>query len=298
MTWIKRIGFFFLTNIAIIATISIIINLLGIGSYLTKSGIDYKSLLVICVLWGMGGSFISLLLSKTMAKWSMGVQIIDPSRSTGIEGELVMMIKRLSTAARIPMPEVGIYESPELNAFATGASKSSSLVAVSTGLLNSMNKNEVEGVIGHEITHISNGDMVTMVLIQGVVNAFAMFLSRILSYVISLAIQRGDDDSPFLIRMILTIVFDIVFSILGTLVVAFFSRVREYKADYGSAKIAGKDRMIAALQALQRNMDAPVDNHAPSMASLKISGKQGFLHLFSTHPALEDRISALQKARI
>jgi heat shock protein HtpX len=299
MAWIKRIGLFFLTNIAIMATISIIINLLGVGNYFTKTGINYQSLLIFCTLWGMGGSFISLLLSKSMAKWSMGVQIIDPSRATDSESELIDMVKRLSMAARIPMPEVGIYDSPELNAFATGASKSSSLVAVSSGLLNSMNRNEVEGVIGHELTHISNGDMVTMVLIQGVVNAFAMFLSRILSFAITTALQRGDDDaSPYLIRMVLTIVFDIFFSILGSLIVSFFSRVREYKADLGSAKIAGKDRMISALQALQRNMDVPADNRGAAIASLKISGKKGFLYLFSTHPALEDRIAALQKARI
>ncbi|HNX59730.1 MAG TPA: protease HtpX [Spirochaetota bacterium] len=296
MSVFKRIGFFLLTNIAIMVTISIILNITGVGRYITATGIDYKALLVFCLIWGMTGSFISLLLSKTMAKWSMGVKVINPGTIGGVEGDLVQMVRRISTAARVPMPEVGIYESPEPNAFATGPTKKNSLIAVSTGLLNSMKRNEVEGVIGHEMAHISNGDMVTMVLIQGVVNAFAMFLSRIISYFVSTMVK---EDLEYLVRIVLTIVLDIIFSIIGSLVVAAFSRQREFRADLGGARFAGKGNMIAALQALQSTINAPVDHRGESMASLKISNrKKGFLHLFSTHPSLETRIAALERARV
>lgn len=298
MAMAKRLLFFILTNIAVMATISIILKIFGIGDYLTETGINYQYLLVFCFVWGMGGAFISLLMSKSMCKWSMGVKIIDPRAASGNEAQLVDMVSRMAAAARLPMPEVGIYESPEINAFATGATKASSLVAVSTGLLENMSRDEVEGVIGHEISHIANGDMVTMVLIQGVVNSFAMFLSRILSYVISMAMSKDDENPSYLIRWVLTIVFDIVFTILGSIVVAAFSRFREYKADAGSAQIAGRQKMINALRALQRTMNAPHDEKGAEMASLKISGKKGFLSLFSTHPALEDRIAALEKAHI
>lgn len=296
MTMFKRIGFFILTNILIMVTISIIINILGIGRYITAAGLNVPTLLAFCLVWGMAGAFISLLLSKTMAKWTMGVKILDLSAVSGVEGELVEMVRRLSNAARIPMPEVGIYESPEINAFATGPTKKRSLVAVSTGLLNNMDKNEVEGVIGHELSHISNGDMVTMVLIQGVVNSFAMFLSRIISYFVSTMVK---EEMEYLVRFILTIILDILFTILGSIIVAFFSRKREFAADFGSAKLAGKGKMIAALKALQRTIEAPADPRGSEMASLKISShKKGFLHLFSTHPSLEDRIAALEKAAI
>ncbi len=297
MAGFKRIALFLLTNIAVIATISIILNLLGVRNYIKPggSGLDYYSLLMFCLVWGMVGAFISLLLSKQMAKWAMGVKTIKANTSGGVEGEILDIVRRLSTSARIPMPEVGIYESPEINAFATGASKRSSLLAVSSGLLHGMDRNELEGVIGHEISHIANGDMITMVLIQGVVNSFAMFLSRIVSFFVSTMVR---DEMEYIVRMILTIVLDILFSILGSIVVAFFSRQREYKADLGSARIAGRDKMISALQALKRNIEGPVDTRGASLASLKISGKKGFLHLFSTHPSLDNRIAALQKAQI
>jgi heat shock protein HtpX len=296
MAMFKRIGFFILTNILVMVTISIILNLLGVRSYATASGINLSSLLIFCLVWGMTGSFISLLISKQMAKWAMGVQTIDPSRAGGVEGELVEMVRRLSNTARIPMPEIGIYDSPEVNAFATGPTKKRSLVAVSSGLLNSMDKNEVEGVIGHEICHIANGDMVTMVLIQGVVNSFAMFLSRIISFFVS---QMVKEELEYLVRFILTIVLDIVFTILGSIIVSYFSRKREFAADLGSAKIAGKSNMIAALRSLQRTFEGPADPRGASLASLKISsGKKGFFHLFSTHPSLDDRIAALEKAAV
>ncbi|HEY1404987.1 MAG TPA: protease HtpX [Spirochaetota bacterium] len=296
MSVVKRIGFFLLTNIAVMVTISIILNVTGLGYYITARGINYTALIVFCVLWGMAGSLISLFLSKTMAKWSMGVKVIDPGEKTGVEGEILQIVRRTSQAARIPMPEVGIYESPEVNAFATGPSKSSSLIAVSTGLLNNMKSNEVEGVIGHEMAHIANGDMVTMVLIQGVVNAFTMFLSRVISYFVSTMVR---EELEYIVRVVLTILLDIIFSIIGSLIVAFFSRQREFRADFGGAKFAGKNNMIAALRALQATMDAPVDRRGEAMASLKISNrKKGFLSFFSTHPSLENRIAALERARV
>jgi heat shock protein HtpX len=229
----------------------------------------------------------------------MGVEIID---ARGPYGHLYTSIQRLSQAARIPMPEVGIYNSPEVNAFATGPSQSSALVAVSTGLLERMNANEVDGVLAHEVSHIANGDMVTMTLIQGVVNAFTMFLARIISYGVTMAISRNDDDGPSVLNsgiyFIITLVLDIIFSILGSIVVAYFSRQREFRADAGGAKLAGRASMIAALENLQRTFDAVEDDRAPSMASLKISShKGGWFALFSTHPPLEDRIAALKSAR-
>lgn len=297
--WFKRIGLFLLINILIMVTISIITNLLGVKGYISASGLNMTALLTLCLIWGMTGSFISLALSKVMAKWMMGVEIID---ARGPYGHLYTSIQRLSQAARIPMPEVGIYNSPEVNAFATGPSQSSALVAVSTGLLERMNANEVDGVLAHEVSHIANGDMVTMTLIQGVVNAFTMFLARIISYGVTMAISRNDDDGPSVLNsgiyFIITLVLDIIFSILGSIVVAYFSRQREFRADAGGAKLAGRASMIAALENLQRTFDAVEDDRAPSMASLKISShKGGWFALFSTHPPLEDRIAALKSAK-
>jgi heat shock protein HtpX len=285
----KRIGLFFIVNFLVMITISIVVSITGLNRYIGAYGINLPMLLGFCLIWGMGGSFISLLMSKMIAKWSMGVQVVDPS-NPGSYAHLVESIQKLSSRANIPMPEVGVYNSPELNAFATGPSKSNSLVAVSTGLLNSMNRDELDGVLGHEITHISNGDMVTMTLIMGIVNAFSMFLSRIISFLVGRAIGGRNEN---IVRMILTFVLDIVFSILGTIVVAFFSRRREFRADLGGGHLAGKQNMIAALQSLQRKFE-PVDERGASIAALKISGKKGWMSLFSTHPPLEKRIEALR----
>ena len=297
--WFKRIGLFFLINILIMVTISIITSVFGLKGYISSSGLNMTALLTLCLIWGMTGSLISLALSKMMAKWMMGVEIID---ARGPYGHLYTSIQRLSQAARIPMPEVGIYNSPEVNAFATGPSQSSALVAVSTGLLERMNANEVDGVLAHEVSHIANGDMVTMTLIQGVVNAFTMFLARIISYGVTMAMSRNDDDGPSVfsngLYFVITLVLDIIFSILGSMVVAYFSRQREFRADAGGAKLSGRANMIAALENLQRTFDAAEDDRAPSMASLKISShKGGWFALFSTHPPLEDRIAALRSGK-
>ena len=280
-----------LTNLLIVTTIGIITSVLGIGHYIDAQGINYESLLVFCLLWGMMGSFISLLLSKTMAKWTMGVKIINPGSATGNEREMLLMVQTLAGRAGIPMPEVGIYESPEVNAFATGATKSSSLVAVSSGLLQQMDRGQVEGVLGHEIAHIANGDMVTLTLIQGAVNSFALFFSRIISFAVS---QMVKEEMEHIVRFITTIVLDIAFTILGSIVVAWFSRAREFRADQGGASFAGREKMISALEALRRGSQV-VDERGEALASLKISNNK--TSLFSTHPALEDRIRALQLNR-
>lgn len=300
MAFIKRILLFAAVNIAIIVTVSLVLNLLGVQPYLTNRGIDMGSLLAFCLVWGMAGSFISLLLSKQMAKWMMGVQIVDP-RSPGRAGELVQVVHRLAQGAGLPkMPEVGIYPGLEINAFATGPSKSNSLVAVSQGLLDRMNRDEVEGVLGHEIAHIANGDMVTMTLVQGVVNAFVMFFARIAAYAISQATRSGDERDSGMSHLAYTMtvfLFEILFGILGSMIVAWFSRYREFRADAGGAKLAGRNKMVSALQRLKANMELPEqEEQAPAMAAFKISSRKGsWLHLFSTHPPLDVRIARLQQ---
>ncbi|TGM03674.1 protease HtpX [Leptospira barantonii] len=292
--WFKRIGLFLLTNILVVVTISIITSVFGIGPYLDANGINLSSLLVFCFLWGMGGAFVSLLLSKFMAKMMMGVKIIDPRSASGVERELYSRVERLARAANLPMPEVGIYNSPEVNAFATGPSKSSSLVAVSSGLLQVMDNAEVEGVLAHELAHVANGDMVTMTLVQGVVNAFVMFFSRIISYALSTMVK---EDLQYTVRLVANIVLSILFSILGSIVVAYFSRTREYRADAGGAKLAGRQNMIAALEKLRRTFDAPEDERGgEALATMKISGHSKWMALFSTHPPLEARIAALKNS--
>lgn len=285
----KRVMLFLVVNVLIVATLSIVISLLGVNRYLNDYGINYAALAALCLVWGMGGAFISLLLSKVFAKMAMGVKVVDP-RSPGQFAEVYDTIRKLATRSGLPMPEVGVYESPEMNAFATGPTKKSSLVAVSTGLLARMNRDEVEGVLAHEMSHIANGDMVTMTLLAGTVNAFAMFLSRIISYFVS---KLVDSRAEIAVRFILTLALDIVFSILGSIVVAAFSRAREFKADAGSARLSGREKMIAALQSLQRQYQ-PLDKRGPSLATFKIAGK-GRLSLFATHPSLEERIQALKR---
>ncbi len=301
MRWAKRIVLFMAVNILVMVTLSFVLNLLGVGNYLTQSGIDYSNLMVFCLVWGMGGAFISLALSRVMAKWMMGVQVIDPATRNPTEKQLVDMVYLLAQKAGLrTMPEVGIYDSPELNAFATGPTRSRALVAVSSGLLQRMERKEIEGVLGHEIAHVANGDMVTMTLIQGVVNAFVMFLARAIAFAIAQGTRSRDEQSSAspVVYHLTVFVLEFVFMILGTIVVAWFSRFREYRADQGGADLAGKNSMVAALKALQRNMSAQLadpEAEKPALATLKISGRRGgFLALFSTHPALEDRIARLE----
>ena len=305
MAWLKRISLFIMVNILVMVTVSVILNALGVNRYFYSAyGIDYQSLAIFCFVWGMTGSFISLLLSRFMAKRMMGVEVIDPNTRDSALQDLVQMVHLLAKSAGLPkMPEVGIYDSPDLNAFATGPTKSRALVAVSTGLLSRMNRAELEGVLGHEITHIANGDMVTLTLIQGIVNAFAMFLSRVIAFFIAQAI-RGDDREesrgPNWVQFIITPILEIVFLMLGSIVVAWFSRMREFRADAGSAKIAGRDKMISALQKLQMVYEQPLDGEAApaSMQVLQISSHKGsFLGLFASHPPLEKRIEALEMMR-
>lgn len=293
MSWFKRIFFFMLVNVLVVLTISITLNVLGVKPYITAYGLDYQSLLAFCLVWGMAGSFISLGLSRIMAKMMMGVKVIEPSTAQGSQRELVEIVHNLARSAGLgTMPEVGIYDSPEVNAFATGPTKSRSLVAVSAGLLRAMNRAEIEGVLGHEIAHIANGDMVTMTLLQGVINAFVMFLARVISFAISQGSRQegGARSSNFMITFLL----EIVLSVFGMMVVAAFSRWREFRADKGGATFAGNTKMIAALERLKANSER-VDTGRASMAAFKISGRSGgFMALFSTHPPLEERIQRLR----
>jgi heat shock protein HtpX len=297
----KRIALFMLVNLLVLLTISLVLNFLlpAFGIKLQPSSTE--RLLVFCFIWGMGGAFISLLLSRFMAKMMMGVQVVDPRTNDPHAREIVEMVYELAQEARLPkMPEVGIYQSPEVNAFATGPSKSRSLVAVSTGLLQNMNRREVRGVIAHEVAHIANGDMVTMTLVQGIINAFVMFFARIAASIVGNALRRDDDEGPgFFLQYLLVMVFEIIFSLFGMIVVCWFSRWREFRADAGAARYANKADMIAALKALQQITANP---HAQfhrddAFQVMQISGGRGGLlaMLFSTHPPLESRIAALER---
>ena len=300
MAFFKRIFLFMLVNILVMVTITLVTNLLGLRGYMTPYGIDYGQLMAFCLIWGMSGAFISLALSRQMAKWMMGVQIIDESVAEPRLRELVQMVYRLSEQAGLPArPQVGYYESGEVNAFATGPTKARALVAVSTGLLSRMDREQVEGVIGHEIAHVANGDMVTMTLLQGVINAFVMFLARVIGYAISNASRSEDDERPsYMMQSIVTMVLEIFLSILGSIVVAWFSRWREFRADEGGANLAGRPKMIAALEALKsfQNFEPEAEpSNQKAIAAFKISSRKGgWLSIFSTHPDLDKRIEALK----
>jgi heat shock protein HtpX len=289
----KRIFLFVATNILIIATFSIVMSVFNIQPYLDAKGINYASLMIFCVLWGFGGAFISLALSRVMAKWSMGVKIIDPQTTNPEMRSLVVKVHAYSKRAGIEkMPEVGYYESDELNAFATGPTKNRSLVAVSTGLLANMNERELNGVLAHEVAHVANGDMVTMTLVQGVVNSFVMFLARVIGFFAS---QFVAEDKRTIVQFGIVIALEIALGILGMIVVSAFSRKREYRADSDGAHLSSTDEMISALQRLKVNYQIPQADDQPAIASLKISGKAGgFMKLFSTHPDLDDRIERLK----
>lgn len=292
----KRILLFLATNLAVLVVLSIVASVLGVNKYLTANGLNFGMLLGFAAVMGFGGAFISLLMSKTMAKWTTGAQVITtPSNST--EFWLVDTVERFARAANIPMPEVAIYEG-EPNAFATGATKNNSLVAVSTGLLQSMTREEAEAVIAHEVAHIANGDMVTLTLIQGVVNTFVIFLSRLVGYLIDSFLRRHDSESsgPGIGYTITVIVLDIVFGILASIIVMYFSRQREFRADAGAAQLMGNPRpMINALQRLGGLSPEPLPQN---LATAGIAGRPGWMELFSSHPPIEQRIAALQNGRL
>jgi len=289
----KRILLFVTTNIAIILILSIVLNLLGVDGILDgRGGLNLTSLLIFASVFGFGGSFISLAMSKWSAKKLTGAQVIESPRNE-MEAWLLNTVKRQATAAGIGMPEVAIYDAPDANAFATGMNKNSALVAVSTGLLRIMPRGEVEAVLGHEISHVANGDMVTLALIQGVVNTFVIFISRVVGYFVDRVVFKSEDEGPGPAYLITTIIAQLVFGVLASIIVMWFSRQREFRADAGSAALEGRGKMIAALRSLQKTAEQP---HLPSqMAAFGIAGgTSGFMKLFMTHPPLEERIAALE----
>jgi heat shock protein HtpX len=293
---VKRVFLFVLTNMAIMVMVSIVLAVLGQLGILGLAG-SHGTLLIYCAIWGFGASFVSLLLSRWMAKRTMGVQLIGPDVRDADAQWLHATVSRLAQQANLPMPEVGIYDSPEVNAFATGPSRKRSLVAVSSGLFRSMGKQEIEGVLAHEVTHIANGDMVTMALIQGVVNAFVLYLSHIVAMIARNALSSRDERGPSLLGTLagyaVFIAAQIVFGIIGSMVTAWFSRQREFRADAGGAALAGRGSMVAALRRLMAHQ-GQVDRSHPEYATMKIAGGKGLMMLLATHPPLEQRIAALE----
>lgn len=285
-----RIGLFIITNIAVLLVGSVVLSLLGVDAYLTQNGIDYQSLLIFSAVFGFTGSIFSLLISKPVAKWSTGAKVIDqPSNSA--EAWLLSTVHRQARQAGIGNPEVAIFDSPDPNAFATGWNKNDALVAVSTGLMRHMNQEEVEAVLGHEVSHVANGDMVTLSLVQGVVNTFVIFLSRVIGFFIDKAVfrnERGMGPGYFITVMVL----QIVLGILASMVVAWFSRQREFRADAGGAHLAGRRKMISALRKLQQ---AHEPSRLPEQMQAFGINTGGIGKLFSTHPPLEKRIEALER---
>ncbi|HJV88306.1 MAG TPA: protease HtpX [Noviherbaspirillum sp.] len=292
----KRIVLFLATNLAVMLVMSVVLSVLGVNRYLTANGLNLGTLMVYSLVIGFTGAIISLLMSKQMAKWSTGAHVIDsPSSST--EMWLLDTVRKLADRAGIAMPEVAVYEG-EPNAFATGAFKNSALVAVSTGLLESMNRDEVEAVLGHEIAHVSNGDMVTLTLIQGVVNTFVVFLARVVGFMIDKAVFRNNDDrGPGIGYAITVFVCEILFGILASIIVAWFSRYREFRADAGSAHLLGTPQPMVKALARLGGLEPP--EHMPeNFKSFGINGGGGgFSALFATHPPIEERIAALRGTR-
>ncbi|TAG78496.1 MAG: protease HtpX [Betaproteobacteria bacterium] len=284
----KRIFLFLMTNLAVMVVLGIVVNVLGLNRFLTANGLNLTQLLGFSLVMGFGGAIISLLMSKPIAKWSSGVQVINDSTDP-THAWIVNTVKRFADKAQIGMPEVGIYEGAP-NAFATGAFKNSALVAVSTGLLQSMTREEVEAVIGHEVAHIANGDMVTMTLIQGVMNTFVVFISRVVGYFVDKVILRNQNDGPGIGYYVTTIVMDLVLGVVAAMIVSWFSRQREYRADAGAAELMGnKQPMINALARLGGLEPGELPQ---SVKAMGIGGKMG--SLFSTHPPMEQRIQALR----
>jgi heat shock protein HtpX len=291
----KRILLFLVTNLAIMVVLSIILSLLGVGGYIGADGqLQLVPLMIFCLVWGMGGALISLQLSRWIAKRAMGVHLVDGRTGNADLDWLHTTVANLAAQARLPLPEVGVYESAEVNAFATGPSKKRSLVAVSTGLLETMERREVEAVLGHEVGHIANGDMVTMTLLQGVINAFVLFFARIAAFAVRMAVP---EKLAWIAGFATYIVLQIVLGILGSLVTAWFSRQREFRADAAGADLAGRESMVAALRRLATTTNR-IDTSNAALAAFKISDKKAWLAAFSTHPPLEERIAALEMGRI
>jgi heat shock protein HtpX len=285
----KRVFLFLVTNIAVLVVLSVVASLLGVNRYLTQNGLNLEALLGFAAVFGMGGAFISLLMSKWIAKRSTGAQVLTQPRSAG-ESWLLATVQRQAQAAGIGMPEVAIYDAPEPNAFATGANRNKALVAVSTGLLNNMKQEEVEAVLGHEISHVANGDMITLTLIQGVLNTFVIFAARAIGYVIDKAVFRNERGLGFG-YMMTVIVLELLFGVLAAIIVAWFSRQREFRADAGGAHLAGRQKMVAALERLA---GAYGQTTLPkTITAFGING--GIKTLFATHPPIAERIAALQR---
>lgn len=292
----KRIFLFVLTNLAVVAVISVTLRLLGVDRWVTETGgIDFGALLVMSAVIGFAGSIISLLMSKWSAKRMVGAQVIE-SPSDPTERWLVETVRRQADAAGIGMPEVAIYDAPDVNAFATGWNRNAALVAVSTGLLHSMSRDEAEAVLAHEVSHVANGDMVTLALIQGVVNTFVIFLSKLFGYFVDRVLLKNDGrDGPGIGAFVAEIVAQLVLGVLASVIVMWFSRQREFRADAGGANLAGREKMIAALERLKVNHEQAT--LPEQMAAFGISGGKGLGKLFMTHPPLDERIEALRSGR-
>lgn len=292
-----RIFLYLLTNLAVVFIASIVLSLLGFSGYIGKNGLDLQALLIFCAIFGFAGSFISLFLSKFMAKRSMAVQVIDQPRTRN-EQWLIQTVQELSQKAGIKMPEVGIFPAYEANAFATGWNKNDALVAVSQGMLERFSADEIKAVLGHEIGHVANGDMVTLTLIQGVVNTFVMFFARIIGYVVDRVLLKNDEGRGIGFY-VATIVAELVLGILATIIVMWFSRKREFRADYAGASLVSSVAMISALEHLQAEANIPAEM-PDSLQAFGINGslKNGFQELFMSHPRLEDRIAALRQQAI
>ncbi len=291
----KRILLFAATNLAVLVLLGVIAQLLGVDRLLVGSGLNLPGLLIFSAIFGMGGSLISLLMSKWMAKRSVGAEVIESPR-TPLEQWLVDTVRRQAESAGIGMPEVAIYHSPEPNAFATGANRNSALVAVSTGLLEQMSAEEAEAVLGHEVSHVANGDMVTLTLLQGVLNTFVIALSRVIGHLVDQALSRGQSSrGPGIGYFLTSMIMQIVFGFLASLIVMAFSRHREFHADAGGARLAGRGKMIAALERL-RQLHEP-SQLPSSMAAFGVNGGlgDGLRKLLMTHPPLEERIAALRQ---
>ncbi|MBN2606645.1 MAG: protease HtpX [Thiotrichales bacterium] len=287
----KRIGLFLLMNFAVIAVAMITLNLLGVKGYMNSQGLDLKNLFIFALVFGFAGSFISLAMSKWLAKMSVGAQVIEQPRNAD-EQWLVETVREFAQKANIGMPEVAIYDSPEPNAFATGMTKNSSMVAVSTGLMRNMQKNEVRAVLGHEVAHVANGDMVTMALLQGVLNTFVIFFAKIVAYIVDRVILKNEEEGMSFTFIAVDFIAQILFGILASIVAMWFSRVREFHADNGGAYLAGKENMIAALRRLQTMHPGELPDQ---MAAFGISaGGSKFGQLFMSHPPLEERIAVLE----